>query len=71
MQQFISIISALLPQNSDDIIHRYIIGLKFFIQWEIRKDLARGMVPSLEVAIALAEQYDALPYNNSNNNSND
>ena len=53
-EQFTSIVLDLLGLPQDDLIHRYVTGLKFYTQRELRKDLARKMIPSLDIAIALA-----------------
>ena len=60
-----------LPSNTqEDLIHRYIMGLKFHTQRELQKDLACKMVPSLDVTIALAKQYDSIMFNDKNTDKN-
>ena len=63
-EQFTTTILNLPDPQEDDLVHHYITGLKFYMQCELRKDLACGMLPTLEVAIALAEQYDSLSFPN-------
>ena len=61
--QFTAVILSLPDPQEDDLIHRYVAGLKFDTQRELRKDLVRGLLPTLDVTIALAEQYDTLTVN--------
>jgi hypothetical protein len=68
--QFTSVILDLPNQMQEDLVHQYITGLKFYTQRELHKDLAHKMVPSLDVAIALAEQYDSIIFDKNNNDKN-
>ena len=65
-----SIILDLLGYMQEDLIHWYITRLKFYIQRELHKDLAYKIVLSLDVAIALAKQYDLIMFDKNNNKNN-
>ena len=66
-----SIILDLPDVSQEHLIHMYINNLKFYMQHKLRKDLAHKMIPSLDIAIALAEQYDSIIFNDKNNDKKD